>query len=58
MAIRTHDILEADPEDIPRRARVVAGSHHMDRGIDQNKFSSGDYVAMLEKQDSHGCRQI
>jgi hypothetical protein len=27
----THDILEADAEDIPSRARVVAGSHHMDR---------------------------
>jgi hypothetical protein len=46
----THDILEADPEDIPRRARVVAGSHHMDRGIDPYKFSSGDYVAMLENR--------
>jgi hypothetical protein len=46
----THDILEADSEDIPRRARVVAGSHHMDRGIDPYKFSSGDYVAMLENR--------
>jgi hypothetical protein len=46
----THDILEADPEDIPSRARVVAGSHHMDRGIDPYKFSSGDYVAMLENR--------
>ena len=27
----THDILEADSEDIPIRAKVVAGSHHMDR---------------------------
>jgi hypothetical protein len=44
----THDILEADAEGIPSRARVVAGSHHMDRGIDPYKFSSGDYVAMLE----------
>ena len=44
----THDILEADSEDIPSRARVVAGSHHMDRGIDPYKFSGGDYVAMLE----------
>jgi hypothetical protein len=44
----THDILEADSEDIPSRARVVAGSHHMDRGIDPYEFSSGDYVAMLE----------
>jgi hypothetical protein len=46
----THDILEADSEDIPIRARVVAGSHHMDRGIDPYKFSSGDYVAMLENR--------
>ena len=44
----THDILEADSADIPSRARVVAGSHHMDRGIDPYGFSSGDYVAMLE----------
>ena len=44
----THDILEAHSENIPIRARVVAGSHHMDRGIDPYKFSSGDYVAMLE----------
>ena len=36
----THDILEADPEDIPVRARVVAGSHHVDRGIDPYEFSS------------------
>ena len=46
----THDILEADWEDIPIRARVVAGSHHMDRGIDPYEFSSGDYVAMLENR--------
>ena len=46
----THDILEADSEDIPSRARVVAGSHHMDRGIDPYEFSSGDYVAMLENR--------
>ncbi len=46
----THDILEADPEDIPSRARVVAGSHHMDRGIDPYNFSSGDYVALLENR--------
>jgi hypothetical protein len=46
----THDILEADSEDIPSRARVVAGSHHMDRGIDPYKLSSGDYVAMLESR--------
>ena len=46
----THDILEADSEDIPSRARVVAGSHHMDRGIDPYKLSSGDYVAMLENR--------
>lgn len=46
----THDILEADSEDIPIRARVVAGSHHMDRGIDPYKFSSGDHVAILENR--------
>ena len=46
----THDILEADAEDIPSRARVVAGSHHMDRGIDPYRFSSGDYVAILENR--------
>jgi hypothetical protein len=46
----THDILEADSEGIPIRARVVAGSHHMDRGIDPYKFSSGDYVAVLENR--------
>ena len=44
----THDILEADADDIPSRARVVAGSHHMDRDIDPYKLSSGDYVTMLE----------
>jgi hypothetical protein len=44
----THDILETDSEDIPRRARVIAGSHHLDRGIDPYKFSSGEYVATLE----------
>ena len=46
----THDILEADSEDIPSRARIVAGSHHMDRGIDPYTFSTGDYVAMLENR--------
>jgi len=46
----THDILEADAEDIPTRAKIVAGSHHMDRGIDPYKFSSGDYVATLENR--------
>jgi hypothetical protein len=46
----THDILEADPEDIPIRARVVAGSHHMDRGVDPYAFSSADYVAVLENR--------
>ena len=46
----THDILEADADDIPSRARVVAGSHHMDRGIDPYTFSSGDYVALLEQR--------
>ena len=46
----THDILEADSEGIPIRARVVAGSHHMDRGIDPYGFSSDDYVAVLENR--------
>jgi hypothetical protein len=46
----THDILEADPEDIPVRARVVAGSHHLDRGIDPYEFSSDEYVDMLENR--------
>jgi hypothetical protein len=46
----THDILEADSEGIPIRARVVAGSHHMDRGIDPYEFSSDDYVAVLENR--------
>jgi len=46
----THDILEADSEDIPSRARVVAGSHHMDRGIDPYGFSSADYTAVLENR--------
>ena len=46
----THDILEADSEGIPIRARVVAGSHHMDRGIDPYGLSSDDYVAVLENR--------
>ena len=46
----THDILEADPEDIPVRARVIAGSHHVDRGVDPYEFSSDDYVDMLENR--------
>ena len=46
----THDILEAHSEDIPSRARVVAGSHHLDRGIDPYDFSSNDYVAVLENR--------
>ena len=46
----TRDILEADSEDIPVRARVVAGSHHMDRGIDPYESSSDDYVDMLENR--------
>ena len=43
----THDILEADSEGIPVRARVIAGSHHADRGIDPYGFSSDKYVDML-----------
>jgi hypothetical protein len=46
----THDILEADSADIPVRARVVAGSHHMDRGIDPYEFSSDEYVDRLENR--------
>ena len=46
----THDILEADSEDIPVRARVIAGSHHVDRGIDPYEFSSDEYVDMLENR--------
>ena len=46
----THDILEADAEDIPVRARVIAGSHHVDRGIDPYEFSSDEYVDMLEQR--------
>ena len=46
----THDILEGDSEDIPSRARVVAGSHHMDRGIDPYGLSSSDDVAVLENR--------
>jgi hypothetical protein len=46
----THDILEADAEAIPVRARVIAGSHHMDRGIDPYEFSSDDYVDSLENR--------
>ena len=46
----THDILEADSADIPVRARVIAGSHHMDRGIDPYEFSSDEYVDMLQNR--------
>ena len=46
----THDILEADSEDIPVRARVVAASHHIDRGIDPYGLSSADDAAMLESR--------
>ena len=46
----THDILEADSEDIPVRARVVAGSHHIDRGINPYGLSSADDAAMLESR--------
>ena len=46
----THDILEADSEGIPVRARVIAGSHHMDRGIDPYGFSSDEYVDILHNR--------
>ena len=50
----THDILEGDSADIPLRARVIAGSHHLDREIDPYEFSSDEYVDLLQKQDPHG----
>jgi hypothetical protein len=46
----THDILETDSEHIPARARVVAGSHHMDRGIDPYACATSDYVDLLESR--------
>jgi hypothetical protein len=46
----THDILETDSEDIPSRARVVAGSHHMDRGIDPYGLATDNYVTMLQNR--------
>jgi HD domain len=46
----THDILEGDSEDIPMRARVVAGSHHLDRGIDPYGVSTDDDAATLESR--------
>jgi len=46
----THDILEADSRDIPVRARVIAGSHHADRGIDPYGCSSNEYVDRLENR--------
>ena len=46
----THDILEADSEDIPVRARVIAGSHHTDRGIDPYDVSSDECVDMVENR--------
>ena len=46
----THDILEADSEDIPLRARVIAGSHHSDRGIDPYDVSSDEYLDMVESR--------
>jgi hypothetical protein len=46
----THDILEGDSEDIPMRARVVAGSHHLDRGIDPYGVSTDDDAPTLESR--------
>jgi hypothetical protein len=46
----THDILEADSDAIPNRARVVAGSHHLDRGIDPYGLTGGDCLAVLENR--------
>jgi hypothetical protein len=44
----TRDILEADSDHIPARARVIAGSHHMDRGIDPYECSTRADDDMLE----------
>jgi hypothetical protein len=46
----THDILEGDSEDIPVRARVIAGSHHTDRGIDPYVVSSDEHLDMVENR--------
>lgn len=46
----THDILEADSEHVPCRARVIAGSHHMDRGIDPYECSNNEYGDLTENR--------
>ena len=46
----THDILETDSDHIPARARVAAGSHHMDRGIDPYACATSGYVDLLESR--------
>jgi hypothetical protein len=46
----THDILEADAEHIPARARVIAGSHHLDRGIDPYDCSRSQDTDMCESK--------
>ena len=43
----THDILEADAEDI-RFGKGFAGSHHLDPGIKPYTFSSDEYVDRLQ----------
>jgi hypothetical protein len=45
-----HDILEADSDDVPVRARVIAGSHHTDRGIDPYDISGGEHMDMVENR--------
>jgi hypothetical protein len=49
-AFWTHDILEADSEHIPARARVIAGSHHLDRGIDPYDCSHSQHADMCESK--------
>ena len=46
----THEILEADSKDIPVRARVIAGSHHTDRGIDPYDVSGDEHLDMVENR--------
>jgi hypothetical protein len=41
----THDILEKFQESVPERARVVAGSHHIDRGINPYHLSEEEVPA-------------
>jgi hypothetical protein len=38
----THDILEKFPETVTKRTRLVAGSHHMDRGVNPCHLSENE----------------